>query len=247
MITPVIPALDLIGGAVVRLHQGDYHQTTRYDRDPAALIAAYREQGAQQIHLVDLDGAKDPAQRQTALIARLAASARCPIQVGGGIRSADDIAALLAAGANRVVIGSLAVEQPDTVKAWLARFGGERIVLALAVRPHDGAHYLAVRGWQDTSTHTLETLLEHYRDSGLRHILCTDIRQDGTLQGANTALYRELHRAWPQLAIQASGGIGSLDDIRALKDSGVAGIITGRALLEGEFTLTEALQCWQNA
>ena len=154
MLTPVIPALDLIGGAVVRLHQGDYHQTTRYDRDPAALIAAYREQGAQQIHLVDLDGAKDPAQRQTALIARLAASARCPLQTGGGIRSADDIAALLDAGANRVVIGSLAVEQPDTVKAWLARFGGERIVLALDVRPHDGAHYLAVRGWQDTSAHT---------------------------------------------------------------------------------------------
>ena len=246
--TPIIPALDLIDGQIVRLYQGDYNRQTDYGADPIARAQQYAAEGAERLHLVDLSGARDPAARQIALITRLIAACPLPVQIGGGIRSSADIDALLAAGAARIVIGSLAVKAPATVQNWLATYGGERLVLALDVHPGaDGHYYVAHNAWQEGGQQTLSDLITAYQPHGLRHILCTDIRQDGTLQGANTALYRELHRVWPQLAIQASGGIGSLDDIRALKDSGVAGIITGRALLEGKFTLTEALQCWQNA
>ena len=131
---------------------------------------------------------------------------------------------------------------------WLAAYGGERLVLALDVHPGaDGHYYVAHNAWQDGGQQTLSDLITAYQPHGLRHILCTDISRDGTLQGANTALYRELHAAYPGLNIQASGGIGSLDHIRALDGSGVSGIIIGRALLDGRITLKEALTCWPNA
>lgn len=247
MPAPIIPALDLIDGKVVRLHQGDYGRATQYTADPAAVLAAYAAQGAQTLHLVDLSGAKDPARRQTALIGELVARAACPIQVGGGIRSAAEIAALLDAGAARVVIGSMAVKQPETVKSWFARFGAARLVLALDIRIADGVKRVAVNGWQDTAALTLEETIAAYQSVGLAHVLCTDISRDGTLAGSNTALYRELAAAFPDIAFQASGGIGTLADIQALQGSGVAGIIVGRALLENKFTVKEAVSCWQNA
>ena len=247
MPAPIIPALDLIDGKVVRLHQGDYGRATQYTADPAATLAAYAAQGANLLHLVDLSGAKDPTRRQTALIGELVAQAACPIQVGGGIRSAAEIAALLDAGAARVVIGSMAVRQPETVKNWFARFGAARLVLALDIRIEGGVKRVAVNGWQDTAALTLEDTIAAYQSVGLAHVLCTDISRDGTLAGSNTALYRELAAAFPDIAFQASGGIGTLADIQALQDSGVAGIIVGRALLEKQFTVKEAITCWQNA
>ena len=242
MLAPIIPALDLIDGNIVRLHQGDYGRATQYTADPAAVFADYATQGAQTLHLVDLS-----ARRQTALIGELVARAACPIQVGGGIRNADDIAALLDAGAARVVIGSMAVKQPETVKSWFARFGAARLVLALDVRIEGGVKRVAVNGWQDTAALTLEETIAAYQSVGLAHVLCTDISRDGTLAGSNTALYRELAAAFPDIAFQASGGIGTLADIQALQGSGVAGIIVGRALLENKFTVKEAVSCWQNA
>ncbi len=244
MLAPIIPALDLIDGQVVRLHQGDYGRATQYTADPAATLADYAAQGANLLHLVDLSGAKDPARRQTALIGELVACAACPIQVGGGIRSAAEIAALLDAGAARVVIGSMAVRQPETVKNWFARFGAARLVLALDIRIADGVKRVAVNGWQDTAALTLEETIAAYQCVGLAHVLCTDISRDGTLAGSNTALYRELAATFPNIAFQASGGIGTLADIQALQDSGVAGIIVGRALLENQFTVKEAITCW---
>ncbi|WP_276641953.1 1-(5-phosphoribosyl)-5-[(5-phosphoribosylamino)methylideneamino]imidazole-4-carboxamide isomerase [Siccibacter turicensis] len=243
----IIPALDLIDGTVVRLHQGDYGQQRDYGSDPLPRLQAYQAQGAEVLHLVDLTGAKDPAKRQIPLLKTLVAGVSVPVQVGGGVRSEADVEALLNAGVARVVIGSTAVKSPEMVKQWFTRFGAEQLVLALDVRIDDaGNKQVAVSGWQENSGVTLEALVEQFLPVGLKHVLCTDISRDGTLAGSNVDLYKEVCARFPQVAFQASGGIGGLADISALTDSGVSGVIVGRALLEGKFTLTEAIQCWQN-
>lgn len=244
----IIPALDLIDGNVVRLHQGDYGQQRDYGNDPLPRLQDYQQQGGQVLHLVDLTGAKDPAARQIPLLRKLLAGISVPVQVGGGIRSAEDVAALIEAGASRVVVGSTAVRQPEEVKQWFQRFGSDALVLALDVRiAADGSKNIAVSGWQEDSGVTLEQIVDEFLPYGLKHVLCTDISRDGTLSGSNVALYQEICARYPQVAFQSSGGIGSLEDIAALRGSGVKGVIVGRALLEGKFTVKEAIACWQNA
>ncbi|OOF65466.1 1-(5-phosphoribosyl)-5-[(5-phosphoribosylamino)methylideneamino]imidazole-4-carboxamide isomerase [Rodentibacter sp. Ppn85] len=242
----IIPALDLIDGKIVRLHQGDYAQQTTYNDDPISQFADYIRQGAAQLHLVDLTGAKDPHRRQTALIGQIIETTQGHIQVGGGIRCEQDIQALFAVGANRVVIGSTAVTEPKTVQHWFEKYGAEKFVLALDVRIAHGQKYVAIKGWQETSPLTLENVVENYRTFGLQHVLCTDISRDGTLAGSNVSLYREMCEAFPDIHFQSSGGIGSLADIEALKGTGVTGVIVGRALLDGKFSVEEAIKCWQN-
>ncbi|HBI09382.1 MAG TPA: 1-(5-phosphoribosyl)-5-((5-phosphoribosylamino)methylideneamino)imidazole-4-carboxamide isomerase, partial [Franconibacter pulveris] len=186
----IIPALDLIDGKVVRLHQGDYGQQRDYGSDPLPRLQDYAAQGAQVLHLVDLTGAKDPAKRQIPLLQKLLAGVSVPVQVGGGVRTEDDVAALLQAGASRVVVGSTAVKSPETVQQWFKRFGADALVLALDVRIDEaGRKQVAVSGWQENSGVTLEALVESYLPFGLKHVLCTDISRDGTLSGSNVALY----------------------------------------------------------
>jgi phosphoribosylformimino-5-aminoimidazole carboxamide ribotide isomerase len=243
----IIPALDLIEGSVVRLHQGDYGQKRDYGNKPLPRLQDYQQQGAQVLHLVDLTGAKDPAARQIPLLRTLLAGVSVPVQVGGGIRTEQDVEALLEAGAARVVIGSTAVKEIGMVQGWFRRFGADALVLALDVRIDEtGTKCVAISGWQENSNTTLEQLVEEYLPFGLKHVLCTDISRDGTLAGSNVALYREISERYPQVAFQASGGIGNLDDIAALRGSGVQGVIVGRALLDGKFNVTEAISCWQN-
>ncbi|OOF58137.1 1-(5-phosphoribosyl)-5-[(5-phosphoribosylamino)methylideneamino]imidazole-4-carboxamide isomerase [Rodentibacter genomosp. 2] len=247
MKSQIIPALDLIDGQVVRLYQGDYAQKTLYSDNPVAQFQDYVRQGAKQLHLVDLTGAKDPAQRQTKLIGEIIAQVQCPIQVGGGIRSEQDVVDLLAVGANRVVIGSTAVKDRAMVKGWFERYGADKFVLALDINiDASGQKIIAISGWQEASGVSLEELIDEYQAVGLQHVLCTDISRDGTLTGSNVSLYREICAAFPEIQFQSSGGIGSLADIGALKGTGVAGVIVGRALLEGKVNLEEAIQCWQN-
>lgn len=243
----IIPALDLIDGKVVRLHQGDYGQQRDYGSDPLPRLQDYQRQGAQLLHLVDLTGAKDPAARQLTLLTELLAGVEVPVQVGGGIRSRDDVAALLEAGASRVVVGSTAVKQPEEVQRWFSEFGPQAIVLALDVRI-DAANRkeVAISGWQEAAGVTLEQVIEQFLPFGLQHVLCTDISRDGTLSGSNVSLYQEVSARFPQVAFQSSGGIGSLADIAALRGSGAQGVIVGRALLEDKFTVSEAITCWQN-
>lgn len=243
----IIPALDLINGTVVRLHQGDYGQQRDYGNNPLPKLQQYQQQGAQVLHLVDLTGAKDPAARQLPLLRKLLAGVSIPVQIGGGIRTEQDVADLIEAGASRVVIGSTAVRQPDMVESWFSRFGADALVLALDVRIDDnGTKNVAISGWQENSSSTLEEIVERYQSVGLKHVLCTDISRDGTLAGSNVELYCELTQRYPDIAFQASGGIGSLNDIAALRNSGVQGVIVGRALLDGKFNLEEAISCWQN-
>lgn len=243
----IIAAIDLIDGCVVRLKQGDYARRSDFDFKPVAQFQHYEAQGAECLHLVDLTGAKDPARRQLALIAEMAQAVKVPVQTGGGIRSVEDVRALLTCGIDRVVVGSMAVKAPETVKAWFEEFGADRLVLALDVQVDaDGVARVATGAWQQTSHKTIEEVIEEFLPLGLKHVLCTDIACDGMMTGTNVALYRRLTQAYPQIAFQASGGIGSLQDIENLKGSGVAGIIVGRALLQGTFTLKEAISCWQS-
>ncbi|WP_043820202.1 1-(5-phosphoribosyl)-5-[(5-phosphoribosylamino)methylideneamino]imidazole-4-carboxamide isomerase [Aeromonas veronii] len=242
----IIPAIDLINGQVVRLYQGDYEQKTEYSSSPQARFDEYVSQGAVQLHLVDLDGAKDAKARQLPLLTQLLSSTEAPVQVGGGVRTEQDVADLLAAGASRVVIGSTAVKSPDLVASWMEKYGPEQIVLALDVNiDAQGNRHIAVAGWQENSGVTIEALIERFLPAGLKHVLCTDISRDGTLAGTNVELYRDLCARYPSVAFQASGGIGGIADIEALKGSGVKGIILGRALLEGKFSVGDAIACWQ--
>ena len=244
----IIPAIDLIDGKVVRLYQGDYGQKTEYSADPQGRFDDYVAQGATQLHLVDLDGAKDSTRRQLTVIRALLAQTKAPVQIGGGVRTEQDVKDLLDAGANRVVIGSTAVKNPEMVAGWIEKYGAEKIVLALDVNiDAEGNRKIAVAGWQEDSGVTIEALLAHYLPVGLQHVLCTDISRDGTLKGSNVALYRDLAAQFPQINWQASGGIGGIEDIEALKGSGVGGVILGRSLLEGKFTVAEAISCWQDA
>ncbi|MEC6897525.1 1-(5-phosphoribosyl)-5-[(5-phosphoribosylamino)methylideneamino]imidazole-4-carboxamide isomerase [Photobacterium piscicola] len=243
----IIPALDLIDGQVVRLFQGDYGQVTEYNVNPTEQFALYHQAGANWLHLVDLTGAKNTQARQLTLISQLLASTPANVQIGGGVRCEQDVSDLLHAGAQRVVIGSTAVKQPERVKGWIEKYGAEHIVLALDINiDNNGNRIVAVSGWQEDSGVTIETLLEDFLKVGLKHVLCTDISRDGTLTGSNVELYVDLCRQYPQVQFQSSGGIGSLDDITALKGSGVAGVIVGRALLDGKFSAEQAFTCWNS-
>ena len=235
----IYPAIDLIAGEVVRLHKGDFAQKTTYGTDPVAVARAYADAGASWLHLVDLDGAKDPAHRQTTLISRIIEGSGLKVQTGGGIRSRADVEALLSAGASRVVIGSLAVRDQDTVAAMIADLGAEAICLAADVVRPDQDFMIAVSGWQEASTMTLADFIEGFLPSGLRHVLCTDIDRDGTLTGPNKALYDIVKAAYPDIYLQASGGVKGIEDLDGL---GTDGVIIGRAIYEQKIDLKAALE-----
>lgn len=244
----IIPAIDLIEGQVVRLYQGDYNQKTTFDLSPLAQLQSYQEQGADLLHIVDLTGAKDPMKRQTQLIASLVQGLDTPIQVGGGVRTEAQLSELLEIGVSRVVIGSLAVKEPELVKSWFVKYGSDAICLALDVNINkQGDKIVAVSGWQSGGGKTLESLVAEFTEVGLKHALVTDISRDGTLKGANTELYQEISAAYPEINWQASGGIATLADVQAVKESGANGIIIGKALLINQFTVEEAITCWPNA
>jgi phosphoribosylformimino-5-aminoimidazole carboxamide ribotide isomerase len=244
----MIPAIDLINGEVVRLFQGDYAQKTNYQYTVQERQQAYAESGATVMHFVDLDGAKDSTKRQLETLKTVVKHPSMTIQVGGGVRCEDDVKQLLALGADRVVIGSLAIKKPELVAQWLKTYGNEKIVLALDIKiDEQGNKTLPTHGWIEDSGVNLEDLLAKYQDAGIKHVLCTDISKDGTLAGTNVDLYFEVCKNYPEIHWQASGGIGSLDDIKALIPTGVSGVILGRSLLEGKFTLEEAITCWPNA
>jgi phosphoribosylformimino-5-aminoimidazole carboxamide ribotide isomerase len=238
----VIPAIDLRGGRVVRLKQGDYAQQTTYAADPRELAQRYADAGARWLHLVDLDGARSGNLENLAVIQAIAGSGM-QIQAGGGVRGEDDVQRLFDAGVRRVVLGSVAIRDPELVAGWLAKHGAERLTIALDTRHIDGCWTLPSAGWTESETRTLDELAPWYAARGAHHLLCTDIERDGMLAGFNLDLYRHLASSVPLLAVQASGGVRSLDDIRAAREAGAQSVILGRALLEGRFTVEEALIC----
>ena len=240
----IYPAIDVREGRVVRLRQGDYAQETRYASDPLALAKNYADAGAQWLHLVDLDAARAGGGTLQPLLERIVGETALKVQTGGGVRSANDVQGLLDAGATRVVVGTVAVRAPEEVGSWLTRFGTEKMTIALDARQDgDGTWRLPVAGWTEASGRRLEDVLDAYAGSPLRHVLCTDIARDGMLSGPNLDLYRTLCGIAPDLALQASGGVRGIEDVIGAREVGCAGVVLGKALLEGRLDLAEALAC----
>lgn len=238
----LLPAIDLRAGRAVRLQQGDFSRETVYAEDPVALAQRYAAAGANWLHVVDLDGARSGHNNNVALLGKLL-PAGLNLQVGGGVREESDVQRLLDAGVTQVVVGSLAARDPVRVGGWLTRFGSERLTIALDVRRRESGWRVASAAWTKEESATLEALVAHFAAAGARHLLCTDIERDGTLNGPNFELYTHVRKLAPQLQLQVSGGVRDLTDIRAARAAGAAGVVLGRALLEGRFTLPEALAC----
>ena len=237
----IYPALDLRGGQVVRLKQGDPSQQTIYSVDPRVTAQQWIDQGARWLHVVNLDGALSAANDNEAVardLANIGAAANVQIQFGGGLRSAADVARALDLGISRVVIGTLAVTQPDLVSQLVSYHGADRIALALDAR--NG--FITTHGWQQGSQQTPTALGKHFADLGARHALYTDVSRDGLLGGVDAIGTAELARQ-TGLAVIASGGVRDLADIQALSDTKiVAGVILGTALYEHKVTLADALR-----
>ncbi|HEY6916350.1 MAG TPA: 1-(5-phosphoribosyl)-5-[(5-phosphoribosylamino)methylideneamino] imidazole-4-carboxamide isomerase [Allosphingosinicella sp.] len=233
------PAMDLMGGRCVRLAQGRFDDATTYSGDPAEALRGFAAAGAEWAHIVDLDGARAGEPRQHERIMDLAASAPIKLQVAGGFRTHRQIERMIDAGAGRVVIGSLAVKQPELVADMIRTFGPERITLAVDVHVVDGIPMAATAGWTEQSALSLWDICALYPDA--RHLLVTDIGRDGMMQGPNVALVEEAAARLPHMAVQASGGVASLQDLRTLSTSGAAGAIVGKALWEGKISLREAV------
>ncbi|MES2906992.1 MAG: 1-(5-phosphoribosyl)-5-[(5-phosphoribosylamino)methylideneamino]imidazole-4-carboxamide isomerase [Pseudomonadota bacterium] len=237
----IFPAIDLRNGECVRLAQGAFDRVTVYEKDPLLQAKRFHGEGAAWLHVVDLDGAKAGAPQQAEIISALAMQSGLAVQAGGGVRETAHIETLLGAGVRRVIIGSLAVTDPQRVKEWFEKFGAEKIVLAFDVRLNDGAPEIMLHGWQSGSGQNLFSCLENYLEDGLRTVLCTDITRDGMMTGGNTALYQSILQRFPQLDLLASGGVGTLQDIADIRSTGAAGAIVGKALYENRFTLRQAL------
>lgn len=239
----VYPAIDLRNGVCVRLMHGRFDQVTEYDAAPAARLAAFADEGATWVHIVDLDGAKAGKAVQHALIGELAGGVDVKIQSGGGVRDVDDVQALLDAGVSRVVVGSMAVSHPVETASWLDHFGRDRLTLAFDVKVDaDGTPVPALKGWTQAAGIDLWTALDRYPVGTLTHVLITDVGRDGALTGPNLDLLAEVARRRPDLKVQASGGVSSLEDIAAARAVGCDGAIVGRAIYEGRFTVRQAIE-----
>jgi phosphoribosylformimino-5-aminoimidazole carboxamide ribotide isomerase len=236
----LIPAIDVRGGHCVRLSQGNFAAETQYAVTPQALLRRYRALGARWIHVVDLDGARDGVRLNATLVEHLAREAGVQLQVGGGVRSASAVEALLDVGVARVVIGSAAVQRPAEVATWMRTFGTERLCLAFDVRlSASGEPYVHTHGWTRNSAVSLWQALDSYPTGAIRHVLCTDIEQDGTLGGPNLALCRTTLARFPHVSWQASGGIRNAADLAALAKVGLAAAVSGRALIEETISIKE--------
>ena len=233
----VIPAIDLIDGMCVRLYQGNYSRKTVYDDDPAGVARRWESLGANRIHVVDLDGAKAGTPQNLDAIQRIAAAVSVPVQMGGGLRTLDDARRVMDHGVRRVMLGTVAVRDPDIVQAACAELGSDSVVVAVDSR--DGQ--VALSGWTSDTRIRATDLLSRMAEAGVRTFLCTDISRDGTLQGPDYQLMAELVGVAGDGVI-AAGGIASVEHLRRLAEVGVGGAVIGRALYTGDIDLAEALE-----
>jgi phosphoribosylformimino-5-aminoimidazole carboxamide ribotide isomerase len=232
----IIPSIDIKDGKCVRLYQGDFERLTIYDDDPTAAARRWVEQGAQMLHVVDLDGARVGHPVNTHIILEIVQSVGVPVQVGGGLRDEPAVLAALGLGVARVVLGTAAVQQPDLIERLVARYGDE---IAVGVDARNGI--VATAGWTEQSQVTAPDLVAHMAKMGVRRVIYTDISRDGTLTEPNYAATRALVRP-DGPAIIASGGVGKLEHLRQLAEIGVEAAIVGKALYTGDIRLAEAIE-----
>ncbi|MEI4552110.1 1-(5-phosphoribosyl)-5-[(5-phosphoribosylamino)methylideneamino]imidazole-4-carboxamide isomerase [Pseudoalteromonas spongiae] len=243
----IIPALDILQNRIVRLYQGKYDTAQFYDFDFKQRLTEYANSGAERIHIVDLEGARDPDKKQWQFIQEASNELKLPFQIGGGIRSESDISTWLNAGVHQVVIGSKAVTDKSQVKNWINTFGAARFVIALDVNKDGDTWRPATHGWLEKSPYDLFEFIEFYNELGVKDFLCTDISKDGTMTGPSFKLYQDILSKFDDIRVQASGGVSSLEDIKQLKALGVGGVILGKSLLDNAFSAKEAVTCYQNA
>ena len=231
----IIPAIDLINGACVRLEKGDYSKQTTYHSDPLVIAREFEAAGIRRLHLVDLDGAKAQSVVNLPVLERIAQNTRLTIDFGGGVKSRDQVVKVLAAGASQVTGGSIAAKNPAEMESWLQEFGSEQILLGADVKDMQ----IMVTGWQEETSLHIYSFLEHFQSKGAKYVICTDISRDGMLQGPAFELYEDLMDRFPSLHFIASGGISQLEDVLRLHDMGMYGAIIGKAIYEGRITLEE--------
>ena len=237
----LIPAIDIIGGQCVRLTKGDYDQKTVYRDSPAEVAKEFEQIGFRRLHVVDLDGAKSKHIVNEQVLKDITTETALTVDFGGGIKTDADIEKAFAAGASMVTIGSIAVTAPELFMGWLEKYGAERIILGADVRHGK----ISINGWKEDSSEDLLPFLKKYIDAGVRNVLCTEISKDGTLAGPAIDLYKEMMTAYPGLHLIASGGVASIDDIKALDAAGIPAVVFGKAIYEGKINLNE-LWDWQN-
>lgn len=231
----IIPAIDIIDGKCVRLSQGDYNQKKIYHESPVDMAKAFEDAGLKNLHLVDLDGAKHGKVINWNTIEEICSVTNLHVDFGGGIKTKAEIRQLFEVGVNQVNLGSVAVKEPEKVSIWIDEFGAEKIILSADVRNE----MIAVHGWTETSALSIWDFITNYQRLGIQYVTCTDISTDGMLQGPNTPLYQKLLSAYLSLELIASGGVSSLDDLKALKSIGVFAAIVGKAIYEGKISLQE--------
>ncbi|HNP37421.1 MAG TPA: 1-(5-phosphoribosyl)-5-[(5-phosphoribosylamino)methylideneamino]imidazole-4-carboxamide isomerase [Woeseiaceae bacterium] len=236
----IFPAIDLKDGSCVRLLQGDFDRKTEYSNEPVAVARHFADLAVTNLHVVDLDGALHGAQRNARVVEQIVATCPLEIQLGGGIRERAALQHWLSLGVARCVIGSVAVRSPATVLEWAQEFGSQKLVVALDVLlDDDGTPMLATHGWKETRQGVLWDCIDTFYLAGFRQLLCTDIERDGALTGPNLDLYTEILRRYPDLELQASGGVRNVGDLTRLRTAGVPAVITGRALLDGKISADE--------
>ena len=230
----LIPAIDIINGQCVRLTKGDYDQKTVYG-NPLEMALEFERIGFERLHVVDLDGAKSKHIVNDKVLSEITAQTKLDVDFGGGIKTSEEIEKAFAAGARMVTVGSIAVTQPQLFTWWLQKYGPDRVILGADVR--NGK--ISINGWKEDSTEDLLPFLKRYVDAGVKNVLCTEISKDGTLGGPAIDLYREVMNAYPDLHLIASGGVSSVDDIKALDKAGIPAVVFGKAIYEGRLDLRE--------
>ena len=233
----ILPAIDIKAGSCVRLYKGDFGTVEKVAEDPLKTALSFEKQGAQWIHMVDLDGAKDAVPRNMPIFLDVAKNTSLKVEIGGGIRSLDTMERYLSGGISRVILGSVAVKNPELVKTAIKEFGGERVVVGIDAK--NGM--VSVEGWLDSSTVHYLDLAKEMERVGVSTIIFTDIAKDGTLEGPNLNQLSMLSKA-VTCNVVASGGISDIDDIRALKELGLYGAICGKSIYKGTLDLAEAIR-----
>lgn len=231
----VIPAIDIIEGRAVRLSKGDYDKVARYDADPIDLVKMFVDHGLFRIHAVDLEGAKESEPENLRVLEKIASVEGALIDWSGGIKSDENLKSVFDAGASLVSIGSMAVKNPDIFKAWLLKYGGDKIILGADVK--NGK--IAVKGWTQTADITIDELIEKFLPSGLSKSIVTNIEKDGMLQGVDFGFYISLLESYPQILFTVSGGVTSVKDLEEAKSLNIDSIIVGKAFYENRITLKE--------
>lgn len=232
----IFPAIDLYGKKAVRLFKGDYKQMTVYSDDPLSVAKDFETQGAQYIHIVDLEGAKNGTPAHLDIIEKISESTGLFVQTGGGIRTLQTVEEYISRGANRVILGTSAVTDETFLRSALEKFG-EKIAVGADIA--DGK--IAIKGWREKSEYDAEEFLQKMQTLGVKTIICTDISKDGAMKGTNLALYKELGEKY-SLDIIASGGVSTLEDVQALSDMGLYGAIIGKAYYIGAIDLRRAIE-----